>query len=220
MSDRWTPRLSDHLDGGLTERETEALERHLETCDACRRTLEELRAVRDCARTLVDPSAPDDLWAGIARRIGAAGPTSGEARPRVVAFPGRARRDWPLPQLVAAGFAAILMGAAAYSLLRAPARPAEPPAAPATAAAASFDAAQVESEIAELLAALERGRDKLDPRTVEVLERNLALIRQATEDAKAALAADPANAALQGYFAVNVERKLDLVRRATRLAGV
>jgi len=85
---------------------------------------------------------------------------------------------------------------------------------------ASFDAAQVEGEIADLQAALDRGRGKLDPKTVEVLEKNLALIREATEDAKRALAADPANRDLQNYFASNVQSKIDLMKRATTLAGV
>jgi hypothetical protein len=80
---------------------------------------------------------------------------------------------------------------------------------------ATFDAAQVEGEIADLQAALEKGRGKLDPKTVEVLEKNLTLIRKATEDAKRALAADPANKDLQHYFASTVHSKLDLMRRAT-----
>ncbi len=219
MSDRWTDLLSDHLDGDLARGEAEALERHLETCDECRRTLEDLRALRDRARALVDPSAPDDLWAGIAGRIGAAGPTSTPAE-RVAPMPHRVRRAWPMPQLAAAGFIALLLGGTALWALRGQPDAAAPAGAPAETALAGFDAEQVQGEIAELQSALERGRDKLDPRTVAVLERNLALIQQATEDARAALAADPSNAALHGYFAVNVRQKLDLMRRATRLAGV
>ncbi len=224
MSDRWTDMLSDHLDGDLARSEAEALKRHLEACEECSRTLEELRRLKARARALVDPSAPDDLWAGIARQIGAAGPTSATSEAPIIAMPPRLRRDWPLPQLVAAGFAALLIGAAAIWMVRSqsapvaqvvPTRTSTP-----VAALATFDAEQVAGEIAQLQAALQRGREKLDPRTVEVLERNLALIQQATADAKAALAADPANAALQSYFAVNVQRKLVLMRQATQLAGV
>lgn len=225
MSDRWTDLLSDHIDGDLARSEAEALERHLEECDECRRTLEELHRVRARAGALVDPSAPDDLWAGIARQIGAAGPTSTPGTRPPLAMPARAQRDWPLPQLVAAGFAALVLGAAAVWMLRGqpvPVAQSTPPPAGSTAEAklATFDAVQVEGEIAQLKSALESGRGKLDPRTVAVLEKNLALIEQATEDAKAVLAADPANQDLQSYFAVNVQRKLDLMKRATRLAGV
>ena len=85
---------------------------------------------------------------------------------------------------------------------------------------ASFDAGKIETEIAALQSALDHGRGRLDPKTVEVLEKNLTLIRQATDDAKRALAADPANRDLQNYFAGTVEKKLQLVRRAATMAGV
>ena len=53
-----------------------------------------------------------------------------------------------------------------------------------------------------------------------MLEKNLKLIRTATEDARKALLADPANAELQDYFAGTVQSKLELMRRATAMAGV
>ncbi|MEO5988763.1 MAG: hypothetical protein ABIU54_10435, partial [Candidatus Eisenbacteria bacterium] len=64
------------------------------------------------------------------------------------------------------------------------------------------------------------GREKLDPRTITVLEKNLQLIAQATAEAKRALAADPANQDLQNYFVGTVQRKLDLMKRATVMAGI
>ena len=85
---------------------------------------------------------------------------------------------------------------------------------------ASFDAVKVDGEIATLRTALRLGAGKLDPRTIKVLEQNLKLIQQATEDAKKALAADPANRELQVYFASNLQRKLDLMKRATIVAGI
>jgi hypothetical protein len=86
--------------------------------------------------------------------------------------------------------------------------------------AASFDATAIESEIGQLQQALDRGHDKLDPKTVQVLEENLRIIRKATEDARRALEADPANRDLRQYFAGSVQSKLDLVRRSVALAGV
>jgi len=85
---------------------------------------------------------------------------------------------------------------------------------------ATFDATQIESEIGQLQQALDRGHDKLDPKTIQVLEENLRIIRKATEDARRALEKDPANRDLQQYFAGSVQSKLELVRRATQLAGV
>jgi hypothetical protein len=90
----------------------------------------------------------------------------------------------------------------------------------AEATSASFDATRIEGEIGQLQQALDRGRGKLDPKTVKVLEENLRIIHKATEDARHALEQDPANRDLQDYLAGSVQRKLDLVRRAAVMAGV
>lgn len=229
MTDRWTDTLSDYLDGDMTAAESRALETHLDACEDCRLMLGELRRVKNEARALSDPPVPDDLWAGIASRIGPAESVSARtAEPsRVLHLPAR-RSAFAWGWAMAAGIALLLVSAVALVLTtnRSSTVPggstlaAGDSAAGGSTALASFDAAQVESEIAELHAALERGRGKLDPKTVEVLEKNLALIRQATEDAKRALAADPANRDLQNYFASTVQSKLDLMKRATTMAGV
>jgi hypothetical protein len=222
MHDRWTDQLSDYLDGDLPPAETSALERHLESCEECRVTLAGLRDVKERAAALVDPPAPDDLWAGIASRIGTAGSTSANG-PRVLPLPRRARvLAWALPAAAAA--AVVLVTALVWyggdgahresPFAFGSGSPAE------TTQLATFDAERVEVEIAQLQQALDRGRDKLDPKTVAVLEKNLTLIRAATEDARRALAADPANRELQDYFTATVQSKLSLMRRATALAGV
>lgn len=228
MTDRWTDTLTDYLDGDMTAAEARTLEKHLDACEDCRLVLGQLRRVKNEARALADPPVPDDLWAGIASRIGPAGSTS--ARPaepaRVLHLPAR-RPAVAWGWAMAAGIALLLVSAVALVLSTrsagnraGPTLAAGDSAASGSAELASFDAAQVEGEIAELQAALEKGRGKLDPKTVAVLEKNLTLIRQATEDAKRALAADPANQDLQQYFASTVHRKLDLMRRATTMAGV
>jgi hypothetical protein len=222
MSDTWTHHLSDHIDGDLPPSEARALERHLETCDECRTTLAQLRAVKERAAALVDPPAPDDLWAGIASRIGTAGSTSASGA-RVVALPRRhSWAAWIVPAAAAAAVALVL--GVQWFAGRAPHRVQPLAAESATPAPqeqlATFDAARVDGEIAQLQQSLDRGRGKLDPKTVAVLEKNLKLIRSATEDARKALAADPANRELEDYFAGTVQSKLDLMRRATAMAGV
>jgi anti-sigma factor RsiW len=221
MTDTWTDTLSDHLDGDLPPSEARALERHLETCDECRTTLEQLRAVKDRAAALVDPPAPNDLWAGIASRIGTAGSTS--APGRILDLPRRRSWTvWSLPAAAAAAVALVLgaqwFGGHAPQGGRSPAAGAAAPTE--TTQLATFDAVRVDGEIAQLQLALDRGRDRLDPKTVAVLEKNLKLIRSATEDARSALAADPANRELQEFFAATVQSKLDLMRRATAMAGM
>jgi hypothetical protein len=65
-----------------------------------------------------------------------------------------------------------------------------------------------------LRAALLRDQAVLEPETVRVLEQSLARIDAALADARAALAADPANAVLAEMLQANYEKKLDLLRRA------
>lgn len=242
MNDRFSDLLSDYLDHDLPRGEAEALERHLADCAECRDTLAALERVKTRAATLVDPPAPTDLWAGIASRIGTAGTTSVKPRRFVVhelpdARAARAPRPalWSVPQwaLAAAAFVAVAVGVSwmVQSRMTPVLRPplaeqhASTPAAPALAGgtdatSAAFDATAIESQIGQLQQALDRGRDKLDPKTVQVLEENLRIIHKATEDARRALEQDPANRDLQNYFAGSVQSKLDLVRRAAQLAGV
>jgi len=238
MSDRYTELLSDYLDHDLPRGEHDAVERHLTECAECRDTVAALDAVKSRAAALVDPPAPTDLWAGIASRIGPAGSTSAkpERAPRRAIHelpasrrPGRTPL-WAVPQwaLAAAAFAVVALGVSwiVQSRMTPSLRePAERPIASAPiptndVSTASFNAAAVESEISQLQQALDRGRDKLDPKTVQVLEENLRIIHKATEDARHALEKDPANRELQQYFAGSVKSKLELVRRATQLAGV
>ena len=52
MSDQWTDRLSEYLDGDLAEHEQAAIEAHLDTCAACGETLAGLRRIVVRARSL------------------------------------------------------------------------------------------------------------------------------------------------------------------------
>jgi anti-sigma factor RsiW len=222
MSDQWTERLSEYLDGDLAEGERVALEAHLATCQACTDTLAGLRRVVMRARALEDQPPAKDLWAGVASRIGAA--------PEPAVRPLRAgprRFTFSLPQLLAAGIAlAVLSGGGVWMLQTGPAgvpgptvavRPGEAPitqvAAP-TVAAPGYDNA-----VGDLQRILNENRGRLDTATVRVLEQNLALIDQAIAQARRALAADPANAYLNSHLAETMRRKIDLLRQAASLAS-
>jgi predicted anti-sigma-YlaC factor YlaD len=74
-ADEWTDRLSEYLDDELDAAERAALEAHLRSCLGCRGTLEELRAVKVRAQRMTDRLPPPEVWAEIARRIGAPGVT-------------------------------------------------------------------------------------------------------------------------------------------------
>lgn len=220
MTDQFTDRLSDYLDGGLPAPERSAVEAHLAGCAACRATLDDLRRVVARAQGARDYT-PKDLWPGIAERIGAAGtPVTSLER-------HRARRAIvvTLPQLAAA--AVLLMavsGGGAWVALRgrAPLAPA-PAAAPTvvrTAASGLPSRAELSytSAVNELERTLAAGRGRLAPATVTVLETNLARIDRAIAEARRALAADPANAYLNSHLADAMQQKIDLLQRAAALA--
>jgi len=80
-----------------------------------------------------------------------------------------------------------------------------------------FADAQYDAAVADLEHALKSGRGKLDPSTVAALEHSLQTIDQAIDQARQALAADPANTYLSGYLVETRRRKLDLLRRAAAL---
>ena len=226
--DAWTGRLSEVLDGDLDAAERAAFEAHLQGCPACARDLERLRAVVERAAAL-EPRAPEeDLWPAIAARLAA------PRRTRV--FRPAAWQAWrpprwslSLPQLAAAAVLLVAITSAAMWLVLSRPAPrtlvgggpgAAPDAAtPAVTASvpAGFEVQRYDAAIAELERTLREHRDELDPATVRVIERNLRIIDQATEQARRALAADPASPYLNGHLAAQLRIKVDLLRQATAL---
>jgi hypothetical protein len=171
---------------------------------------------------LPDERPSRDLWAGIASRI--------EAQPATSAR----RITFTLPQLA---FAASLLIAVASGLTW---MVAHPPAAAGSATnngpviqaygvpddqtvgqvvPANFADAQYNAAVTDLEQILHDERERLDPRTVQVIERNLKAIDDAIQEARTALDNDPANPYLNSHLADARRRKLDLLRHATTLAS-
>jgi putative zinc finger protein len=221
MTDQWTNRLSEYLDGDLAANDRAALEAHLAGCAACRATLAELERVVARAQALEDRPPANELWSGIAERIGVS------AGPGVVRLADRRERHarrrmvFSIPQAIAAGVTLMLLsgGAAWLALRSAPTeivvegegRTDGPNVRTAT---MNYDLA-----VADLERTLDAGRDRLDSATVRVLEENLALIDRAIAQARRALDADPANAYLNHHLADTMRRKLQLLRRANSIAS-
>lgn len=221
MSDQWTDRLSEYLDGELDERERAALDAHLTGCAACATTLGELRRVVGRARALDDRPPATDLWPGIATRIGSS--IGDLARRRA-----RRRVSFTVPQLIAAGLAMLAVSAGgvwiavhrpATSIARAPAPRRVSPAAPASWPAKVDSSA--DRALTELQDALTEGRrtGRLDSLTVRTLEHSLAVIDTAITEARRALTADPQSAYLNHHLADTMRRKLELLRQANRIAA-
>jgi anti-sigma factor RsiW len=218
--DVFTDRLSDYLDDEELDRaERASIAAHVAACEACRTTLDELRAVRARASSLEDIAPEANLWPGIASRL--------DDTRRVLPFAaGQPRRfSFTLPQLVAAGLALMVLsgGMVWMSRLDDPrtnlppvVAQVEPP--DERALQVNFADAHYDEAIADLEKALADNRSRLDPETVRILEENLLAIDVAIAQSRKALRADPANVYLNNHFAEFRNRKLALLRRASALA--
>lgn len=212
MTDNWTNRLSEYLDGTLALDERQTLEDHLAGCAACREVLRDLHGVVERARGLEDRAPARDLWSGIARRIGAT-PVHRSAW-------ARRRFSFTLPQLAAAAGVLILLAAGAVSVvLRNQAPPVAVNGSSITPRIIPVTTPRLDAAVTELEEALRAGRGRLDSTTVRVIEQNLAIIDGAIAEALRALERDPANSFLNRHLTNQKLRKLDLLRRANELAA-
>lgn len=209
-----TDRLSDYLDGGLDPAEAERVEAHLGTCPTCSAVRRDLEVLVSASRTLGPVDPPRDLWPGVAASLG-----GGTARSR--ARPTRAVLAAAAVVLVTVSASLAWWGRGV--VVSAPAGPSVDvgSAAPVRAAGIRPGAslpATLATELQELESVLGVARDRLDPGTVEVLERNLLLIERAIEDSYQALAVDPENEFVRQHLERTYLRKRDMLREVSRLA--
>ncbi len=220
MSDRWTERLSEYLDGELAPSMRAELEEHLLQCAECEAALADIRRVVGRAGSLADREPTHDLWPGIAQAIGATPPRGTQAVS--LASARRARRwSFSLPQLAAASIAlALVSGGTVWLLHPGATRPGGSPVQTPSVinvgveprAARGYDAA-----VADLERVLSEGRGRLDTTTVKVIERNLATIDSAIVEAERAVESDSANVYLNSHLAATMRQKLELLRQAAAL---
>src|SRR5512138_2740871 len=216
MTDSWTDRLSEYVDGELDAPTRQALEAHLATCANCRATRDALERVVARARRVGYHEPRQDLWGAIERTIAQDSPRG--RRPRLVTL--RLSR-----LMAAAAVVAVLAGGFAWTIAsrRAPAAPvavARDSVAPSVAAIGGGSALAVASyrdAVTDLERAFEAGRGTLRPETTRVIEENLRAIDIAIAQADSALRRDPGSAYLNQYLAATMQRKLKLLRRAVEI---
>lgn len=230
----WTDRLSDYLDGEQRPEERVELEAHLDECESCRRVLEELRAVAARARALPDVPPARDLWPGIATAIQAP-PLSGAAEAgQVIALPTAETRRLAHParrvslthsQLAAAAVSLMVLSVLATwwagSGLAVRGVPGDRAAPGAVIMAADVPAPPegLALELRSLEEALAQSSTPLDPNTVRIIEKNLAVIERAIDESRQALAVDPGNTFLVDHLERAYRHKLTYLREAVQLAG-
>jgi hypothetical protein len=209
--------LSQLADGDLASDVAAGVERHIGTCAACRAKLERLRMLLERAAELprtIDP--PPGAWRVIRGRLQ-------DGSPAVALRPRHWARAWGLRAA-----AAVLLVASSSAITVLVVRswsptdvatvselvPATPVPVPAALAAVEQSYADV---VEELTLTLEAQRGELSPATMATLERTLRVIDAAIAEARAALAADPANDTLLEVLSANYEQKVQLLRRVSEL---
>jgi anti-sigma factor RsiW len=222
--DEWTDRISEYLDESLDAASRTALEAHLATCADCSAELDGLRAVIAQAARLPELPPTRDLWPSIEARLARRQPAGSGQRS---ALRERLRMRWSFstPQLVAAtALVAALSGLVGWLATDRAGTPrdtgalaSEPTEFVQTARAVSFADPKYDQAIADLMAIVSRERDRLDPRTLAAINRSLASIDKAIDEARTALDRDPASAYLTRHLADTRRKKLDVLRIAVDL---
>jgi hypothetical protein len=172
-----------------------------------------------------------DLWQGVAARI-ASTPSSASATPMTSPSTGRRLTFSPAMLVLAASLLMAVTSGLTWLVARQPAGGNAAPDGPVIQAyglpddstsgqivQANFADAQFDAAVTDLEQILRDERDRLDPRTVLVIERNLKAIDDAIQEARTALNNDPANPYLNSHLADARRRKIDLLRHATTLAS-
>ena len=185
--------LNEYVDGTLAPEARALVETHLARCAGCREAVAELRALAAGAAALPKSIEPGrDLWAPIHARI-------------------VRRATWNVQRAFLAAAATLVIGFTLYRLLPSSTVLSHPD----TWAASQLDYARATDELA---AALTAERDRLEPATVALLERNLGVIDAAIRESREALARDPGNVELRGLVAAAARQKVELLRWATQAA--
>jgi hypothetical protein len=204
--DTWTDRLSEFVDGDLTEKERLELEHHLESCSSCRTIVSQLREVVARAQRLEDRPPAHDLWPVIVRSANR---------------PSR-RVSMSFVELIAASlFIALVSGLTVWVVTGRDRGASSTSAGLSTANPAvqiKSGGATYDRAVVDLLQALDEGRNQLSPRTIDVMERSLTTVDRAIAEASAALDQDPGNVFLSLHLARERQRKLALLRQVQNLA--
>jgi hypothetical protein len=169
------------------------VEQHLAGCPDCRRELAAIRALVGEARSLPRSILPErDLWTGIEARLA---PVAGPA-PRGL---------WYRPLvLLAAALFLLLAGATLATLYQRR-----------TTSEFALEQERYAQATADLARKLADDPAHLSASTRAVVERNLAIVDQAIQEAEAALATDPGNAELEQMVLARYAQRLALLKHAT-----
>ena len=217
--------LEAHADGSLEPAVAAEVDRHLAGCAPCATRLARLRAILKQAMHLprsIEPAR--NLWPDIAARLQARAPQARAAAvlPFLPPSPHGARRRLQVPAwLLAAAAAALIVVSSGVTalLVRSKGVPATTSTGPGLPAALVALERDYTGAVAEIERVLQASRGSMAPEAVVAVERSLRVLDEAIQESRTALARSPENQQLSRLLWATYEQKLDLLKRATRLAG-
>jgi anti-sigma factor RsiW len=215
--------LSDYVDRALGESERADIERHLDSCAACRSLVEDLREITRLTKMLAPIEPPAAVWRRLEQAIGQqqADLARSTRRSRVRRFGWLAAAA----VLVLAAFLGLRLGVADR---RQGAAPNATTAATAGDTAGSDAAQTVASELRQAeehydkaINGLEQianaGQGALDAQTASTLQKNLSVIDQAISESRAAVHAQPNSEPAQASLLDNFRTKVGLLQDTVAL---
>lgn len=221
--------LHDAAEGVLPAAERAAAERHLAYCGECHTDVERIRALLAEAETLpraIEP--PADVWLGIQAKVSGAGKAASATRGALaetttVPLRRRPRREY---LWLAAAALLLVVSSSAITMLAVdgndlPLIVNDPVnSGPAEGASPSPEFVEVRDEYArldrDLAAKLAEHREKLQPETIQKVERNLRIIDRAITEIRQALAEDPHNEALEQLLKASYGQKSALLQQVSQ----
>ncbi len=206
---RWS---SEYADGVLDPGKSARLERHLESCPACRELLQDFRAIARDSRKLGAPEVPTKAWTRIRAllRDGAVVPI-GDRQPAFATSPLGGRRL----AFAAATLALMVIAAAAlfFSMRKGKNLVMEGPDQQEQRTLAKLDEAERYYELAvmSLNEAIAGGKGKLSPEVTEMFEKNLEAVDVTIQACRQAVQREPDNVQARDYLLAAYKEKIVLM---------
>lgn len=215
--------LSEYVDRTLGRDELAQVARHLETCEACRQLVEDLREITRAAAALDPIVPPARVWGRIEEEIRSDRARATNPGLRLRSGQGRGSRFAVSASWTWLAAAAVLVLAVFIGVRFAPTMT---PETGSGADAAAAEAVEAELEAAEAhyqkaISGLERiasaENTTFDAGTAATLQKNLAVINEAIDESRAAVRAEPASQQAQHSLIENFKTKLALLQDTVAL---
>lgn len=209
------------IDGELPGRAAARLERHLETCVACRALAEDLRRIAAAAAGLGTPEPSDRAWRNIRAALAGvtAGPGVRETAPARRPFFGLGVPAYRWAGAAVLAVALVVTGVVVGLRLGREAAPETGPVRGEAYTLAKLDEAEGHylMAIEALGEAFSAGKGGLPPQVAELFDRNLTVVDATIQACRQAVLEEPDDLEARGYLLAAYTRKVTLLDSALDL---